>query len=452
MLSSYQLCRKSFFSGPTLKRGFHHSLLLQGGKITRKRVEEVDDIRNLLDEYHQGSQTAEQRVTSLSSLISQIRNWVPSSAQIDKDFTQKEKYLLKLAHVYKGKALLEMEKKEEALEEMERGEELSPDNILYFEKARILTLLNKFSLAVRYLGKTINEVIPGDPLYVEALMVRAQCYHQMGDKKKALQDVNEAIFYQPENHRCRLEKGRYLEDNPDEAIEEYEKVLDAENVDKDSQAEAYFRIGYAYLKKGEPEVAIRSLQQSERVDPEHPRVQVLKEILKELETRAKEQEAEEKRKAEGGEGGEGEAQPTKRGRKKKEEAPVDPNAPVVEKPKRTRKPKVEGEAGAAGEGGEAEAKPKRTRKPKVQPEGEGEAKEGEAAEAKPKRTRKPKEATEAPATSTEGQAQPAEAKPKRTRKPKETTEAPAQTTPIEGQTETPKPKRTRKTKELEPEL
>jgi len=144
-------------------------------------------------------------------------------------------------------------------------------------------MMYQFSSAIRYLSKTIDEVLPGDPLYVESLITRSQCYSQINEKIKALQDINESLIYQPDNLRARLERGRFLvEDNPEDAIEEYEKVLDAEDIDTDLQAEAYFRIGYAFIKKGEPDVAIRSLLQAQRLDPNHPRVSLIKDIINEI--------------------------------------------------------------------------------------------------------------------------------------------------------------------------
>eukprot|EP01123_Difflugia_compressa_P007635 TRINITY_DN2080_c1_g2_i3.p1 TRINITY_DN2080_c1_g2~~TRINITY_DN2080_c1_g2_i3.p1 ORF type:complete len:605 (-),score=172.32 TRINITY_DN2080_c1_g2_i3:39-1853(-) len=261
-------------------RSASQSTPIHSHTITREQIASANDIRVFLDQYSQPDTPVEQREKRLHSFIKHLLHLYNTDNNQPSD---KEASLLKMAYVYRSKALCELNRREEALEEITKGEQLYPDSVLFYEKARIYTFLNQFSSAIRYLSKALDELLPGDPLYVEALITRAQCYSQIAENAKALQDIGEAIFHEPHNLRAKLERGRFLlNDNLDGAIAEYESVLNFDGVDKDTQAEAYFRIGYAYLKKGEPDVAIRSLQQSERLDPTHPRVSLLKEILNDL--------------------------------------------------------------------------------------------------------------------------------------------------------------------------
>jgi len=248
--------------------------------ITKQQIEKESDIRILLDDYAQPELPPEERETRLKGLISEVK----ALNSKEERPTEKELHFLKMAHVYRGKALSEINKLNEALAEIDKGEQLAPDSVLYFEKARILAMLKQYSLAIRYLSKTIDELLPGDPLYVESLLTRAQCYSYVESLPKSIQDIKEVLCHQPQNWKARLELGRYYleDDNIDAAVEEYESVLD-DKIDHATKAETYFRLGFAFLKKGEIDVAFRSLRQSEKIEPSHPRVALIKDILEDME-------------------------------------------------------------------------------------------------------------------------------------------------------------------------
>lgn len=113
--------------------------------------------------------------------------------------------------------------------------------------------------------KICSEVIENYPKCTEAYRERAYVYSRMKDWEKALLDINKAITLDLDNPADYFTRGRWLliTDNPQDAVEDFSKVLMIENEMNSAyfSETAYFFRALAYLDIGLYEKALNDCKE-----------------------------------------------------------------------------------------------------------------------------------------------------------------------------------------------
>eukprot|EP01126_Amoeba_proteus_P051514 TRINITY_DN6154_c0_g2_i7.p1 TRINITY_DN6154_c0_g2~~TRINITY_DN6154_c0_g2_i7.p1 ORF type:complete len:257 (+),score=73.84 TRINITY_DN6154_c0_g2_i7:1424-2194(+) len=93
------------------------------------------------------------------------------------------------------------------------------DYVLSFMQAEIHRQTNNFAIALRYYTHIISNVEPqeGSNLYLAALLGKSTCHHNLSEKEKAMSDVQEILFYEPNNTQAKVLLASYL-------VEDYDKT------------------------------------------------------------------------------------------------------------------------------------------------------------------------------------------------------------------------------------
>jgi len=247
--------------------------------LTRNDIAEEKNVYNIVDRVY-AIKDANERNKKLIDIINTVKTF--------QNPTHKEILVLKAAHVYRGKSYFEMQDQAAALKELEIAEELGVgDERLYYEKGNVLANLGQYASAIRYLTMTINQAGAGGDLNLAALTVRALCYFEISDKNKSLQDINEVLFYEPDNVRAKLERGRYNADSkPVSALRDFKDCMSSPI--KEEKGEALFRAGVIYLKTGATTEGEKMFSELEALDPTHPRVHTAKELLQTIKKQSRE--------------------------------------------------------------------------------------------------------------------------------------------------------------------
>eukprot|EP01126_Amoeba_proteus_P051513 TRINITY_DN6154_c0_g1_i3.p1 TRINITY_DN6154_c0_g1~~TRINITY_DN6154_c0_g1_i3.p1 ORF type:complete len:613 (-),score=144.31 TRINITY_DN6154_c0_g1_i3:34-1872(-) len=186
-------------------------------KFTASDIENLD-YAQLISKVHMMVQAS---TTNGLTETSEVIKLMYSS--IDRSLNDKERKFLIYLYTAHGRALTMDNQKDLALKMLDEAENLllrdETDYVLSFMQAEIHRQTNNFAIALRYYTHIISNVEPqeGSNLYLAALLGKSTCHHNLSEKEKAMSDVQEILFYEPNNTQAKVLLASYL-------VEDYDKT------------------------------------------------------------------------------------------------------------------------------------------------------------------------------------------------------------------------------------
>lgn len=154
-------------------------------------------------------------------------------------------------YLQRGLTLLELEKFEDALSDLDKAYELDKANrnAVLVCRGRAYTGLKQYDKAL----SDLNSAIETDPKFVLAFISRADCELSKGDKEKAINDLEQALLLDPKQPKAYLLRAKYFKqlNKNTEALRDFNTAvaLDSTFLDKDygpeSQEEKELRDHFA---------------------------------------------------------------------------------------------------------------------------------------------------------------------------------------------------------------
>jgi len=182
---------------------------------------------------------------------------------------------MRRALVYRARLLAATTRRAEALTMLQRAQALrdaSSDVLLEGELGALQATLGAHAAAETHFTRALSHLAPGEPLYVDALVRRAQTRWRLGTEHRAsaVQDVEEALFYAPEHIAAHFDRCEYLaETEPLRALEDVQWLLSTATLSRSERAEAHFRLATLYGLLERYGEALAALDQCQRLEVDH---------------------------------------------------------------------------------------------------------------------------------------------------------------------------------------
>lgn len=154
-------------------------------------------------------------------------------------------------YLQRGLAYLELDRYQEALDDLKLAHELDKQNknAILVCRGRALAGLKKYDLSLA----DLNEALAIDPKFVLAFISRADTYLSMGEDEKALEDLESALSLDPKQAKAYLLRARYYKhkNKNEQALKDFSTAisLDSSFLEKEygpqTQAEKELRDHFA---------------------------------------------------------------------------------------------------------------------------------------------------------------------------------------------------------------